>query len=506
MSKKIIIIGGGYSGLALANLLAKVGHKVTVLEKNAELGGRIAVFKQKGFTFDVGPSWYLMPEVFEQYYKLFNKNSYEELQITRLSPGYKVFYENHNPITVQGNLKDDCRTFDSVQPGAGKALTKYLKTSSKAYQILTNRLLYTNFQTLSQLLQPDIIKASPQLLPLVGQSLHKYASSNMPNEQLSKLLEYHMVFLGSSPFETTALYTLMSHLDFKSGVFYPKLGMYSLVNSLVEIGKSLGVTHQTNATVKEIIVKNKKAAGVKTETGETLLADIVVSAADMHFTETKLLSPENQTYPSIYWKKRQSGPSALLIALGVNVKLPQLEHHNLFLVNNWKENFEAMYGKKYIPKNASMYICNPNKTDPSLSPSGTENLFILLPLPSGLKYTNEAVEEIAKRTVNQLGKVIDEPELENKIITKHIISPNDFGEKYNAWELNAFAGESHLLRQSGPLRTGNVSKKVKNLYYVGAGSLPGIGLPMCLISAQLTFKRIQGIKKDGPLKSLETNR
>lgn len=309
-----------------------------------------------------------------------------------------------------------------------------------------------------------------------------------------------MVFLGSSPFQAPGLYTLMSHLDFKSGVFYPKRGMYTLIDSLMEISRDLSVKYHFNSPVEQIIVEHKKAVGVRLASGEEARADVVISAGDLHHTETKLLHAEHQTYPEPYWEKRQPGPSSLLISLGVKGKLPQLLHHNLFLVDDWRGNFEAIYKTQTIPKNASLYVCNPTKTDLSLAPKGHENLFVLVPLAAGVHYSKSELSRLSDRVIKQCAVIMDEPHLEERIVTKHVFTPSDFGSRFNAWQNNAFGGESHLLRQSVIFRTSNKSKKVKNLYYVGAGSIPGIGLPMCLIGAQLTYKRIMGIKTGGPLR------
>lgn len=497
--KTAIIIGAGYSGVALANLLAKSGYEVTVYEKNAQAGGRISLVKQDGFTFDLGPSWYLMPEVFEQYYSLFGRSATKDLSLVRFKPGYRVFFKQQPSIDIQGELESDSRTFERLEPHGAKKLQRYINTSTLAYTTATKYFLYSNFQRLGDFIKAPILKASPKMLSLVFRPLHNYVSSQFKDSRLQKILEYHMVFLGSSPFQAPALYTLMSHLDFQSGIYYPKRGMYTLIDSLLEISKKLKVSYHFNTPVEHILIENKTAVGVQLKNGAEVRADVVVSAGDLHHTETQLLEPRHQTYPETYWKKRQPGPSSLLISLGIKGVLPQLVHHNLFLVDDWRENFSSIYETKQIPKNASIYICNPTKTDPKLAPKGHENIFILVPLAAGVNYTTTQINNLTKRVITQFASIIHEPQLQQRIVSQHIFTPADFGERFNAWELNAFGGESHLLRQSVIFRTSNKSKKVKNLYYVGAGSLPGIGLPMCLISAQLTYKRIVGIKTGGPL-------
>lgn len=489
-SKKAVIIGAGYAGIALANLLAKAGYTVEVFEKNAELGGRIQTVYQDGFRFEIGPSWYLMPEVFEQYYRLFGKSARDELELVRLSPGYRVFSENNPAVTIVGDEAQDTHTFDALQPGSGARLERYLATSSLAYKIATKYFLYSTFERPGDFVNRVVIRHSPKLAKLLPQTLHRYVAKQFLNPQLQKILEYHMVFLGCSPFQAPALYTLMSHLDFQSGIFYPKKGMQTLVDSMVQLGTegahrkpiagapiqstAGSCSYHTNASVKKIIVENGRAVGIELADTTVIKADIVIANSDLHFTETKLLEPRYQSFPEKYWHKRQPGPSALLISLGVKGSLPQLLHHNLFLVDEWQENFRAIYTTHTIPEHASLYICNPTKTDPSVAPKGHENVFILLPLASAVNYTKRQMQSLAHRTIQQVATCIDQPDLLDRIVTQHIFYPEDFGSLFNGWQNNAFGGESHLLKQSVIFRTPNKSRKVKNLYYVGAGTTPGI--------------------------------
>lgn len=499
MRQTAIIIGAGYGGMALANLLAKSGYSVTVYEKNLTAGGRIAAIHQKGYTFDIGPSWYLMPEVFEQYYQLFDQSAEQRLDLLRFEPGYKVFFEHADSLVIQGDVEHDKHTFEAIEPGAGAALERYIRTSTLSYHTAVQHFLYNNFQRLRDVIRWPIIRHAPRMLTLTTKSLDAYVSKYFRDRRLKQLLEYHMVFLGSSPFQAPAIYTLMSHLDFVSGVYYPRRGMLSVAEDMKQLGESLGVRYEFGQGVQEILVSNGRVAGVRLEDGSEVRADLVVSNADLHHTETALLSAEYQSFPKKYWDKRQPGPGALLVSVGVTGSLPDLHHHNLFFVDEWRDNFRAIYEDKTIPKNASIYVCNPTKTDPSLAPDGHENLFFLIPIPSGVTLDIEQEQQLADTAINTFATAAKIPDLTDRIVEKHLFGPKDFADRYNAWEYNAFGGESHLLRQSVIFRTPNQSRKVKNLYYVGAGSLPGIGLPMCLISAQLTFKKITGNRTAGPL-------
>lgn len=499
MSKKVIIIGAGYGGMALANLLGKAGYRVLVLEKNNKLGGRIHVTKKAGYTFDLGPSWYLMPEVFEQYYGLFEASARERLDLVRLSPGYKVFFEYADPVVIAGKLKDDAALFEAIEPGAGRQLGQYVAASSRAYDVSLQHFLYNNFTRRRDSMRLSVLAQAPALLKLTAQNLHAYVSRHFRDSRLQQILEYQTVFLGSSPFHAPAIYTLMSHLDFKSGVFYPKRGMTSLVDDMQRLGKAYDITYCTGADVQKIRVHKGRAVGVELADGSIEEADIVVSNADLHHTETKLLADGNQSFPESYWQKRRPGPGALLISLGIKKELPQLLHHNLYFVKEWQKNFDDIYEAGVVPQHASLYVCNPSKTDRSLAPQGKENIFILVPIPAGKILSQQEQQIVADRMLATLAAAINEPDLAAQVEAKLLFGPEDFNATFNAWQYNAFGGESHVLSQSIFKRTTNKSRTVKNLYYVGAGTLPGIGLPMCLISAQLTFKRIIGSAKSGPL-------
>jgi phytoene desaturase len=330
MNQTAIIIGAGYGGMATANLLAKAGYKVSVYDKNPTTGGRISAIKKNGFTFDVGPSWYLMPEVFEQYYQLFDLSAKERLDIVRFSPAYKVHYENTDTLVIHGSIDQDKQTFETIEPGSAKVLERYLKTNSLAYQLSLEHFLYNNFKKVRDVFRWPIIRNAPRMIRLMSQNLDDYVSKYFRSKQLKQLLEYHMVFLGSSPFQAPAIYTLMSHLDLVSGVYYPRRGMLSLADDMKAIGSELGVTYNLGVEVQKILVEHGRASGIELADGSRVRADVVISNADVHHTEAKLLEREYQSFPQKYWDARQAGPSALLVSLGVRGALPSLNHHNLF--------------------------------------------------------------------------------------------------------------------------------------------------------------------------------
>lgn len=485
---KIVIIGAGIGGLATANLLVQDGHSVQVVEKNDQLGGRAGRFMKDGFTFDTGPSWYLMPEVFETYYRLLGTSAQKELDLIKLSPAYKVFNGVDTPITISGDIETDSKTFDAIEPGTGSQLKRYVTKSSETYQFALKHFLYSNFSNLTSLVKKDILTKGAEFATLATTPIHRHVSRYFKHPQLQQILEYPMVFLGSSPFQAPALYSLMSALDFDEGVYYPRGTMYAVVESLVKIGTQLGVTYSSNAQVTAITTKEGSATGVTLADGTTIDADIVISNADLHFTETQLLQPSEQSYPASYWAKKQASPSALLMYLGVEGKVPEFEHHTLLFTRDWKQNFDAIFNKKTVPKPASLYISKTSQTD-TTAPDNAENIFVLVPLPAGISLTAQEQDLLADEYLQQIFDMTG-VDLKTRTISRTLFGPNQFSDKYNAWQ-STMLGPSHKLTQSAFFRTRNKSKKVKNLLYVGASTMPGIGVPMCLISAQLVTERVR---------------
>lgn len=484
----IAIIGSGVGGLATANLLAKQGHEVHVFEKNDQLGGRAGTFEQDGFTFDTGPSWYLMPSVFERYFQLLGTTTADQLELIRLEPAYKVYSgSNGHPITITGDLERDRVTFEAIEHGAGDALERYVQKSKDIYQLALQHFLYTNFDSVSSFTHRDILTRAYTMARLALTPLHRYVQRYVSHPQLQQILEYPMVFLGSSPYSAPAIYSMMSALDFDEGVYYPKGTMYSVITSLVNLGESNGVQYHLNAAVKKIIVTGHHASGIELVDGSTRDADVVISNADLHFTETELVDPAYQTYPEAYWRRKEASPSALLMYLGVSGEIPEFEHHTLLFTDDWKENFDAIFHTKHLPQPASLYISKTSHSD-STAPAGHENIFVLVPLPAGIDLSEQDCETAADAYLEQI-KQTTGVDLKSRTVSRTLFGPRDFSQKYNAWQ-SSMLGPSHRLSQSAFFRTPNKSKKVDNLYYVGASTMPGIGVPMCLISAELVAKRV----------------
>lgn len=498
---KAIVIGAGAGGLAVANLLAKAGYTVEVFEKNSQLGGRMGLLKRDGFTFDTGPSWYLMPEVFEHYFSLLGHKPNDFYKLQKLSPAYKVFFDYAKPIVVKGDVATDSKTFEGLEAGAGQRLREYVDEARTIYQLAIANFLYNPFRSAKPLVtNRAIARHSKRLLGGLTGSLHSHVRRKFATKQLQQIMEYAMVFLGTSPFDAPSLYRLMSYLDFEQGVFFPNGGMYKVTEALVSVGKKLGVTFRLNNSIQSIEVVDGKAVGVMVA-GKLHTADIVISNADLAFTETKLLSAPHQTYPEAYWKKKKAAPAGLLLYLGIRGALPELKHHNLFFVDAWRQNFDDIYNNSQWPEKASMYVSKTSASDASVAPKGHENVFVLVPLPPGKKMTAKTQEQLIARYLDQLAEQSGIADFRQRIVTQEVRGPAEFESAFNAWQGSAL-GLNHTLLQSAFLRPNIRSKKVSNLYYVGGMTQPGIGVPMCLISAELVIKSLANDKTAGPIQTL----
>lgn len=513
--RSAIVIGGGIAGLATAGLLAKDGFTVTLLEARSELGGRAGSWAKNGYRFDTGPSWYLMPEVFDHFFKLMGSSAADELTLDRLDPGYRVFFEKHaEPIDIAADRETNLDTFERIEPGARSALIRYLASARDTYDIAVKRFLYSTFQSYRTAMTRDVLRRTGRLARLLLQPLDTLISRSFRDPRLRQILGYPAVFLGSSPFIAPSLYHLMSHLDLEDGVYYPRGGFSEVISRIAGLAGAAGVTVTTDATVTAITTAGgtrAHATGVRYTDADgahhSLPADVVVSAADLHHTETRLLPPELQSYPESWWTNRVPGPGAVLLLLGVEGSLPELAHHSLFFTEDWHDNFDRIFGATTsIPHPASIYVCRPSASDPGTAPEGNENLFVLVPVPAdpGIGSGGDdgdgspLVEELADEVIAQISTWAGIPGLADRIVVRRTVGPRDFRDDFNSWRGTSL-GPAHTLRQSAFLRGKNTSSRVDGLYYAGATTVPGIGLPMCLISAELVLKSIRGDLSTGPL-------
>lgn len=513
--ERIVVIGGGIAGLASAALLARDGHRVTLLEALPTLGGRAGTWERRGFRFDTGPSWYLMPEVFDHFFRLFGTSAEAELDLVTLDPGYRVYADGYDePIDLRASRAENVALFESIEPGAGAALERYLDSAASTYDVARRRFLYTNFDDPWSFAAPEVLGSAGRLARLLTTPLDRFAARAVRDRRLRQVLGYPAVFLGSSPSATPAMYHLMSHMDLEQGVLYPQGGFGVLISRIVEIAEAAGVDVIVDARVEAIELTDEPSPSVtgvryRDAVGaeRRVTAHRVVSAADLHHTETELLPPAARTYPEKWWDRRMSGPGAVLAMLGVRGEIPELAHHTLFFTEDWTENFEHIFGADpRIPDPASFYVCKPSASDPTVAPPGDTNLFVLVPVPADTSIGrggedgagDRLVEETADRTIARIAEATGTPDLAERVVVRRTVGPADFAEDLNSWQGGAL-GPAHTLRQSAFLRGSNRSRRVHGLLYAGGSSVPGIGLPMCLISAENVLKRVRGDRSSGPL-------
>ncbi|MFC1669959.1 phytoene desaturase family protein [Spirochaetota bacterium] len=483
--KDIEIIGAGLSGLSSAALLAKKGFRVTVIEKQGSPGGAAGVYTEGGFTFDMGPTWYLMPEVFEDYFAHFNRNVSDFYELVDLDPSYKIFFGKGDSLKITRDLEQNCAIFERIEPGSGERLAKYLEDAEYKYTTAMKEFLYREYNSVFDFFNRKILFEGLRLD--IFKKLDSYARNFFSSEKLRKILEYNIVFIGCTPFKSPALYSLMSHVDLTQGVRYPLGGINMLVKALYENALREGVQFIFNTHVREICVSNRKVTHLKTDDGE-LGAHIVLSTADYHHTEMDLLDKPHQSYSKKYWGNRVLAPAVFIVYLGLNSKVPNLQHHNLYLSPQWEEHFRSIFDMPSWPDNPSYYIGCPSKSDDSVAPEGCENLFVLVPVAPGLEDSDERREEMFHKVMSHLENIVG-TDIKNSIVVKKIIAHREFAG--NNMFMGTALGLAHTLFQTACFRPSHKSRKVKNLYYSGHYTHPGIGMPMVIISSQIIADKIE---------------
>jgi phytoene desaturase len=480
----VVVVGGGFGGLSTACYLADAGADVTLVEKNDQLGGRASVLKRDGFRFDMGPSWYLMPDVFEDFFHSFGRSVEDYYTLTRLDPHYRIFFKDGDRVDLRADFEANVETFESYEPGAGEALREYLRKSEENYRIGMEHFVYEDRASLSDYADLDVAK-NARGLSLVG-SMQDHVEGYFDHPKLQQIVQYSLVFLGGSPHNTPALYNLMSHVDFNLGVHYPDGGLAAVVDGVANLGRELGVTYRTGEPV-EAVRGRKGGFRVTTSEGD-LFPDLVVSNADYAHTEQALLAPEKRQYDADYWDSRTYAPSAFLLYLGVEGDVDELEHHTLVLPTDWDDHFEAIFDDPAWPDDPAYYLCVPSETDPSVAPEGHSNLFALVPVAAGLEDSPELRESYRDLVLSDIAANTG-VDLRDRIVVEESFCVSDFAARYNATQGTAL-GLAHTLRQTALFRPPHASTAVDGLYFTGAFTTPGIGVPMCLISGQLTAERI----------------
>ena len=483
--ESVVVIGGGFGGLSTACYLADAGADVTLLEKNEQLGGRASRLETDGFQFDMGPSWYLMPDVFERFFGHFGRSPDEFYELERLDPHYRVFWKDGDMVDVLPDREANRELFEEYEPGAGEAFEAYLEESERTYNIGMEHFVYEDRPRLRDYVDTDVLRYSWGL-SLLGK-MQGHVESYFDHPKLQQLMQYTLVFLGGSPYNTPALYNLMSHVDYNMGVYYPDGGIGAVVDGIVELGDDLGVEYVTDAEVTGIEGRRGGFA-VDTVSGERYLSDLVVSDADYAHTEQELLPPRKRQYTEEYWESRTYAPSAFLLYLGVEGDVPNLEHHTLVLPTAWDGHFEQIFDDPAWPDDPAYYLCVPSETDDAVAPEGHSNLFALVPIAPGLEDTPELREEYRDLVLDDIAESTG-TDLRDRVVFEETFCVNDFADRYNSYQGSAL-GLAHTLRQTSLLRPSHESDAVDGLYFTGSTTTPGIGVPMCLISGQITAEAV----------------
>ena len=486
--KKITIIGSGFSSLAASCYLAQAGYNVTIYEKNKTIGGRARQLKKDGFTFDMGPTWYWMPDVFERFFSDFGKVPSDFYELEKLNPAYIVYFGIDDYITIEDTLEKISEAFEKEEPGSSAKLKKFMASAMDNYNIAIKDLVYRPGVSPLELVTVTTLRKIGQYFSTVGKEVRK----EFKNPKLVSILEFPVLFLGAKPSKTPAFYNFMNYADFGLGTFHPKNGMYSVVQSIKILAENLGVTIKTEQNVEKITVENGKATCLIVN-GERVETDLVLSGADYHHTET-LLDKKFRQYSENYWQKKTLAPSALLFYVGFNKKIENVNHHTLFFDVDFEKHSQQIYDTAQWPEEPLFYASFPSKTDASVSPEDKEAGIFLIPLAPGLDDIPEIREEYFEKIMDRFEEITNQ-EVRNYVIFKESFCINDFVSDYNSYKGNAY-GLANTLLQTAFLRPKLKSGKVKNLFFTGQLTVPGPGVPPALISGKLVAGLIEKEQKN----------
>jgi len=482
--EKVIVIGSGFAGLSAACFLASNGADVTVIEKNEQPGGRARVFSKDGFVFDMGPSWYWMPDVFERFFNQFGKSAKDYYTLKRLDPSYRVFWEDE-VADIPADFTALQAFFDSKEQGAGKKLDAFLKEAAYKYDAGINKFVHKPGLSIFEFMNWDVLSSLFKIDMFT--SMHSHVRSYFKHPKLLQLAEFPILFLGALPKNTPALYSLMNYADMKLGTWYPDGGMGKIVDGMYELAQSLGVQFKFNEPVQKINAWGTEATGVSTDYG-VYSGDAVVVACDYHHADSELLDDEFKNYSEDYWDKRSMAPSCLLYYIGINKKIEGLTHHNLFFDAPFDKHAAELYTTPKWPDNPLMYVCCPSKTDTTVAPEGCENLFALIPVAPGLEDNEQIKEQYYKIIMRRLEKRLG-TNIQDAVVYKRCYAHNDFVGDYNAYKGNAY-GLANTLTQTAILKPSIKNKKLINLYYTGQLTVPGPGVPPSLISGEVVANQL----------------
>ena len=490
MSKKIVVIGAGFAGLAAAASLAQKGHQVTILEKNEGPGGRARQYQAQGFTFDMGPSWYWMPEVFEDFFQKFGKSTADYYELLRLDPSYIVYFGKGDEMEVPAKMEELYAMFESYEPGSSAKLKTFLDEAAYKYKVGMSEFVFKPSHSIMEFADLRILKSmfGLQMFSSVSSAIRKL----FKNEKLIQLLEFPVLFLGATPQKTPALYSLMNYADLALGTWYPQGGMHEIVKAMVSLAEEQGVEIRYNQEVKQITVANGQATEVVTA-DQGYEVDAVVGGADYHHLEQEVLEPHLRNYSASYWDKRTMAPSSLLFYIGVDKKLPGLHHHNLFFDEDFALHAEEIYEDPKWPSRPLFYVCAPSVTDASVAPAGQENLFFLIPLAPDLEDTDELREKYFEVVLRRFEDITGH-DIRDHIVYRRSYAHRDFKKDYHAFKGNAY-GLANTLLQTAFLKPKMRNNKVSNLFFTGQLTTPGPGVPPSLISGQVVAEEVDKVLK-----------
>lgn len=484
-TKKIVVIGAGFAGLSAATTLADMGYAVTLVEKHNMPGGRARIHEANGFRFDMGPSWYWMPDVFERYFGRFGKKVSDYYSLIRLDPGYTIVFGKNDLMTIPADYKALQELFESYEPGAAKQLDAFMKQAAYKYEVGVNQLVYKPSRSLLEFSSPSLLFDMTRMD--IFQSIRKHIGKFFKNKKLVTLMEFPVLFLGATPQNTPALYSLMNYADLKLGTWYPQGGMFEIVKAMESLAKEKGVNFVYNAEVTSINISGRSAKSVVTTAG-TFEADVVVGGADYHHLDQQILPAAYRNYSPEYWKKRTMAPSSLLFYIGLNKKLEGITHHTLFFDEEFDQHAHDIYTDPKWPAKPLFYVSTASKTDPSIAPEGCENLMILIPLAPDLEDTEALREKYYSLIMDRFENLIGQS-IRDAVVYKRSYAMADFKSDYHAFRGNAY-GLANTLLQTAILKPSLKNKKLDNLYYTGQLTVPGPGVPPSLISGQVVAQEI----------------
>jgi phytoene desaturase len=477
MATKAIVIGAGFAGISAATRLAHEGYEVIVLEKNEIAGGRARVFEAQGFKYDMGPSWYWMPDVFETYFAKFGKKPSDYYELVRLDPSYRVVFGENDALDIPANMDEFKAMLEALEAGSAAQLDKFLAQAAYKYEVGIKDLVYKPSRSIFEFADMRLLLALFRMD--VFTSIHKHIRRFFKHPKIIQLMEFPILFLGALPANTPALYSLMNYADISLGTWYPKGGMYKVIEGMVKLAEEKGVKFLYNQEVKSIEVAGNQVSKIITQQG-TFAAEVVIAGADYHHVETKLLAPPFRSYTQSYWDSRTLAPSCLIFYLGLNTKLPHALHHTLFFDVDFMKHANQIYTQPQWPSEPLFYVSVPSKTDDRVAPSDGENVFILIPVAHTLEDNEEIREKYYHIVMDRFEKVIGQ-NIRESVVYKRSYAHKDFINDYHAFKGNAY-GLANTLLQTAVLKPALKSRKVRNLFYTGQLTVPGPGVPPSLIS------------------------